>query len=1496
MGVSAAKSATMDLAPPQPERKTADLAVLAHAVERGGEAHESSALAGRSAPNRRAQLTRSESGDSHAPGPASARPASTIIDLRGVDFRPREAPGPASLRIQRRMRVSSPSDAAEIEADEIGRRVAHMPAPAFGAGAPSSAPRFPSPSLVQRRAVAPVSASPATMSGIAASRGHGAPLPSPVRSFMEPRFGADLSQVRVHTGAQAASLSNALAANAFTVGRDIYFNSGQFRPETSDGLELIAHELAHTIQQGEVIQRSAAAAPVAERTAPSVQRRASDTGSDPDGGRTYRTLDGRTIELPDGMTAAEARKLEMDGVAAKRRLGQGPAPKPVPDVHNPAEKKAKQAPKQAPRAPSGAHAKHAGGPHSVGVKAQLKLLASKVGQYLVSKAVPVLARGIGKISHLSLHQQTHDDAGQKVHQAEKAVVIPESDGQARSNFSQVGMIAARPSPEPDENKAKRELTDSLAQNVPKTIEDVDNFKRDMKAQHTGADVLKVVQTDKNAVVSAFGDIEQAPPPLPPEHAPEALPAPEGAPPTGAMNLGKDAIAPLQPEHTDVSQYTKQADDRLQQEGVTQEQLDMVDSGDLAEANREKRRLEKAARTEPQAVQNFAKDAAAKLDGDLQQEERAERDALAAHRRQSLHRTGEQQKGAKSALEKKRAEVAEKINGIYKTAQDSVKKKLANLETQSMKRFDEGNADASKAFEDNVNRELDAYKDDRYSGVFGWARKAKDWLLGMDDLPRVKRIFETNRSTFERTIKKLVDDITTDNKRVVQQCKQELAKAKADIKEYAEKLGPELKDVANKTAGEVNSKLDQLDGFIRDKEEALQKKLADKQQAAIKAIDEKIAKMKEAMSGALAKLGNLLLLAAKKFFTWALGQFGYSLSEIERIIDRGVVVLKAIFTKPIVFVKNLIAAAKSGFQNFGKNFLTHLKDAIFDWLTGSLEGVTLPSSWDLKGIASVALQILGLTWAHIRARMTQRMGETVVKTLETSFDLVVALVRDGPMAAWEKLKEMGDEIKQAFIEGVQDFIKMKIVEEAIKWVIALFIPGAGIVKAIIAIYDTIVFFIQKAKQIAEFIGSFLGSVGEIAMGNIAAAANALEHGLATGLKLVISFLASLLHLGGITAKIRNAIQKLRAKVDGMLDRIVDWIVGAARKLGRFVAQAGVPNDPAERLRLAISAATAAARHLSGRISRPLLEPILAGLRVRYGLTALEAFERNGRWWARAAINPELQQDLGVPSMVNTADAGRTTGVLDLYRGIYYRDKTTDYAAMDPQQLRDQLIREEDFADAVYAILGITRAEAPTTTLEQRRAAAQIVVVEAHAAHSVADVRPWWQSTRRATLFFQMLQRFVNKRTEFQQELRQRRVTQLAQLAFTDIPFISTTKNPERAAQYAKGVVVATNIPATSLPNTAGKVVGKVFIYLFSGSDLTALRAADIRFLTEAGTIAGHARYSKSDAEVAFTGSIPPENRIGELLVHDNDSTGGVAGQARRMATSSAAGRGGLLPWS
>lgn len=85
---------------------------------------------------------------------------------------------------------------------------------------------------------------------IQSTKGVGDTLPGATKSFMENRFGADFSGVRIHKGEYASKLSDQLNAQAFTTGNDIYFNSGKYAPGTDHGNKLIAHELTHTIQQG----------------------------------------------------------------------------------------------------------------------------------------------------------------------------------------------------------------------------------------------------------------------------------------------------------------------------------------------------------------------------------------------------------------------------------------------------------------------------------------------------------------------------------------------------------------------------------------------------------------------------------------------------------------------------------------------------------------------------------------------------------------------------------------------------------------------------------------------------------------------------------------------------------------------------------------------------------------------------------------------------------------------------------------------------------------------------------------------------------------------------------------------------------------------------------------------------------------------------------------------------------------------------------------------
>jgi hypothetical protein len=90
---------------------------------------------------------------------------------------------------------------------------------------------------------------PHVQAAIAQARGAGAPLDTHVRGRFSTGLGDPLSDVRVHTDAGADQLAQAVSARAFTTGSDVFFASGEYRPGSSDGDRLIAHELTHVVQQ-----------------------------------------------------------------------------------------------------------------------------------------------------------------------------------------------------------------------------------------------------------------------------------------------------------------------------------------------------------------------------------------------------------------------------------------------------------------------------------------------------------------------------------------------------------------------------------------------------------------------------------------------------------------------------------------------------------------------------------------------------------------------------------------------------------------------------------------------------------------------------------------------------------------------------------------------------------------------------------------------------------------------------------------------------------------------------------------------------------------------------------------------------------------------------------------------------------------------------------------------------------------------------------------------
>ena len=263
-------------------------------------------------------------------------------------------------------------------------------------------------------------------------------------------------------------------------------------------------------------------------------------------------------------------------------------------------------------------------------------------------------------------------------------------------------------------------------------------------------------------------------------------------------------------------------------------------------------------------------------------------------------------------------------------------------------------------------------------------------------------------------------------------------------------------------------------------------------------------------------------------------------------------IKLILSNPLTFAKNLVKAIVGGFGRFARNILDHLKRGLLGWLFGNLQnaGLELPAKLDFKGLMSIALQVLGLTYASFRKRLVKKLGpkgERMVALLEKSVEVVKILLKQGFAGIWQKLISMIDHFRQTVIGGITDMVITTVVRAGLSWLAALSNPVGALVKVVLAIYDMIVAFLERLDQIIAVATSIFSSIGSIARGQVAKAAVFIEKAIGGTVPVVISFLAAALGLGGITKKIRDIIKRLQKPVKKAMDKLLTYLKKKAKKL-------------------------------------------------------------------------------------------------------------------------------------------------------------------------------------------------------------------------------------------------------------------------------------------------------------------------------------------------------------
>ena len=484
-------------------------------------------------------------------------------------------------------------------------------------------------------------------------------------------------------------------------------------------------------------------------------------------------------------------------------------------------------------------------------------------------------------------------------------------------------------------------------------------------------------------------------------------------------------------------------------------------------------------------------------------------------------------------EKYKEYITQKMGEAYSNVQGRVQGKLAALEQRVSDDFDEVKTNALSDFEKNVQEELEA---------------PTLPFLGTNISSKIR----SEKLTFEIKILRGIYYIIKDINKTVDECKDDIVAAQRQLQDIVgqQTQDPAFQKIAKEAEQEIEAKLDALNQEIDDKANSLKEALITAHRQAVTEVDKKIEKIKTDLKNRLGFFGRLLVDAAYKFFKWALSEMGVSAEEIQEImkaINKSIDVLTLIVTDPIGFFKHLGEAVGAGFNNFASNILHNLGEGLFKWLTGTLggAGITLPKTWDLQGIFSLVLQVLGLTWNSIRAKIAREIGEENMDMLEHVVEDGIQLFKDirehgFVTAIWNFIQKKATEIKDAIIKEIEEWVVTKVVQVAVEKVISMLNPAGWVVQAVMAIYRFIRWLIDNLKRIAKIFNSIVDSISNIAHGHITEAAHLIEKTLVDFIPTMLDLFARMIGLGNVSKRIQHILEKIRKPIDTVIDKAIAWV--------------------------------------------------------------------------------------------------------------------------------------------------------------------------------------------------------------------------------------------------------------------------------------------------------------------------------------------------------------------
>lgn len=1053
---------------------------------------------------------------------------------------------------------------------------------------------------VQTKLAGPQAISTGLQQKINTTRGGGQPLSGDSRAFFEARFGRDFSNVNVHTGSQAAQINKDLNAQAFTSGNDIYFNQGKYAPHTDAGRHLLAHELTHVIQQrhGEIRRKSdnfpyapggngAAATNKSngkgtEKNKPANQQQDREISFEPtpkvepqkDDNVKDKAEKKKKEETKDQGTDKDKKKSEVEGKEKDIKVEPG-----LP------EKSTAKKTGKAGDGDEGGEIKAVEVMAMEGPSEQVMDSFTKASASQIAVSFPVLGPALEK--KLNDEQK---EAAENVPlliadtSGTKKLGPGQKPGETKKKTADIKDGVSEPEPPkqkaephqhlapPPENKKNSDILDKqdLASFLSWFRGKFKNFMSTISTTDPGVNVSAgerptidtSVKADPNRVENQRQEGET-----------QVQAEKDDISKQIRDNPGQKNIQPLRVKEENKPAVSKESGTTV----ATPEQDDMAKYGalPLPVEVRDKADEKMAPLLEKSMAKPRQEAAAAAATRD---EEKKKAEAEAVEKTAKLN-TGAQNEQNRIVLSYRKIVADEQAAGLEEAQQKlndfnaEADKEQGDVKTTVDERIKADEGEAAKILDKaEEEAELEKIKGEEKarnkkkeleeeSKNDSWWDRAADVIMSAVELitEAIDEIIDAAR--------KLVLDIIDKAEEAALTI---IEAGRTWVIEKLDKYGTWLKNKVNtylkdypKLAEKIN---DRIDSTVDTAKEAVNK-AADTLKERVEAIADKLAeaidwvldKFQTALKAAVQIAGAVITgdfaEAARIAFLAVIDIAGVDPKPIMDFVNKAGETINIIFDDPVAFFRNVANGVKGGVKRFEKEAPKHLENGLLGWLTGALSDVqiTMPETLDAKGIFSLGMQILGLTYQNIRAKLVKKLkpkGEQIVSSMESKVQFVKDLkdfIGQGAVVLWKKVKESLTNLKKTVLEGIQKWVTISIIKEGIFWLLSMLNPASAIVKVLKLLYDFVMFLRERWGQIVDFAKSVFDSVGVLARGNLEKAAKAVEDAMGRSVPVIISLLASLAGLSGISKTIKEIIERVRAPIDKALDKVIDWLVKKGKAL-------------------------------------------------------------------------------------------------------------------------------------------------------------------------------------------------------------------------------------------------------------------------------------------------------------------------------------------------------------